>query len=581
MKKTIFLLCLIGGCTARTEDPDAGVDANVIPLEGGAMPDAGWDAGRCMPGTIDCFGTCTRVAWDSLNCGSCGNICPPGLTCSNGLCDCMEPMTSCRGVCTDLQTDIENCGTCENVCAASDMCLDGECILICNEPMTICRDPVTMEASCVDLQTDPMNCSACNSQCVNGASCIAGRCTCPPDHLNCGGRCVNITTDPENCGSCGITCGTGGSCTDARCMCGTDRLDCGGRCIDPLTDRFNCGSCSRGCGLGESCVGGLCDCPEPRRDCGMGCTDLQTDPNHCGACGTTCGMNGVCRAGVCECASGYMLCGGSCRDTTNDINNCGGCGTVCPPLVGGVCRGGTCGCPAGLMNCGGSCVDPSNDRNNCGGCGMRCPGAQVCYMSACTSSPPTRYTQTVPASVPFINACTVPGHTEHLPMTDDSSVLVALPFAFRYWATDLPAGSMINVSTNGFISMDGVINASLSGTVPSASTPNAVIAAHWGDNQTRGPICVATVGTAPNRQFVVLWNDTHYYANMTPRLTYEIILYEGSNFIDLVYETMTGARAQTMGVENQTGMAAVNACPGGAATCIPSPGQRVRFLPAP
>jgi hypothetical protein len=186
------------------------------------------------------------------------------------------------------------------------------------------------------------------------------------------------------------------------------------------------------------------------------------------------------------------------------------------------------------------------------------------------------------AEVPFIDACTVPGATMHLAATDDGSTRVPLGFAFRYWATDLPTGAMINISTNGFISMDGVASAAYSGvSVPSTSTPNAVIAAHWGDDVTRGAICVATVGTAPNRQWVVHWPDTRYFADTAPHNTFEIILNESSGIIDLVYGPMMGTRAQAMGIENQTGMMGINACPGGVGNCAPTTDQRVRFLPIP
>jgi len=206
-------------------------------------------------------------------------------------------------------------------------------------------------------------------------------------------------------------------------------------------------------------------------------------------------------------------------------------------------------------------------------------------MSACTTALPTRYMQTAPtaAMVPFINACTAAGHTEHLAGLDDSGALVPLPFAFRYWATNLAAGAMVNITTNGWIGMNGLAGASLSGTVPSTFTPNAVIAPHWTDGYTRGPICVATIGTAPSRQWVVEWNDTYYCCGDTGIVhnTYEVILSEGSNLIDLAYQTMTSARAATMGLEDQTGAMGINACPGGTGTCIPTAGQRVRFVPIP
>jgi hypothetical protein len=231
------------------------------------------------------------------------------------------------------------------------------------------------------------------------------------------------------------------------------------------------------------------------------------------------------------------------------------------------------------------CRDLRTDRTNCGMCGRVCPGAEVCFASACTDALPIRYTQTTvtAAEAPWIDACAEPGHTEHLGGLDDASATVTLPFPFRYWATDLPAGANINITTNGWMGMDGMMDASLGGTVPERFEPNAVIAPHWGDDYTRGPICVATVGAAPSRKFVVEWNDTYYCCGDDGRVhnTFEVVLSEGTGTIDFIYLGMTGARAQTTGIEDQTGMNGINACPGGIGSCTPMDGERIRFLPTP
>src|SRR5262249_55982026 len=147
---------------------------------------------------------------------------------------------------------------------------------------------------------------------------------------------------------------------------------------------------------------------------------------------------------------------------------------------------------------------------------------------------------------------------------DDTNASVTLPFPFRYFATDIAMGASINVCSNGWIGMDGASGCSLSGSVPSTGTPNAVIAAHWGDNYTRGTgVCVATVGTAPNRQLVIEWADIAYCCDPSSGVhnTFEVILNEASGAIDLAYDTMTAARPQTMGIEDQTGAVGFNACP--------------------
>ena len=113
----------------------------------------------------------------------------------------------------------------------------------------------------------------------------------------------------------------------------------------------------------------------------------------------------------------------------------------------------------------------------------------------------------MPPAVDFVAACGMPGAVMMLAGTDDGSFRTTLGFPFRYWATDLAAGAMVNVSSNGFLNLDGSLAASLSGTVPATVTPNAVIAPYWGDNMNRGNQCVVTLGAAPARQQVFLWNE--------------------------------------------------------------------------
>jgi len=238
----------------------------------------------------------------------------------------------------------------------------------------------------------------------------------------------------------------------------------------------------------------------------------------------------------------------------------------------------------GSTNCSNACVDPQSDPANCGACGTRCMPGLFCVRGTCTMAPPVRYARVpMPPTVDFIAACEMPGAVMMLARADDSSFRTTLGFPFRYWATDLMAGAMVNVSSNGFLNLDGAIAASLSGTVPSPSTPNAVIAPYWGDNMNRGNQCVVALGAAPTRQQVFLWNDQHHCCSDDAgvRLTYEVILQE-SGPIDVIYQSMMGARRQTVGIENQTGTAGVPGCADGTSySCTPATGLRVRYTPVP
>ena len=92
-------LVAVGGCTTRNPpvEEDASVDAAiVIEVDAASFVDAFTPS--CEPGEIECPSGCSRVSGDSNNCGSCGNVCPEGVTCAVGRCDCMAPMLACNGV---------------------------------------------------------------------------------------------------------------------------------------------------------------------------------------------------------------------------------------------------------------------------------------------------------------------------------------------------------------------------------------------------------------------------------------------------------------------------------------------------
>ncbi len=88
---------------------------------------------------------CSDLANDPLNCGGCGFACPPGQSCSQGACggtpaDCAHRIGGfcdldaglgylcCPGVgCTNTETDASNCGTCGTICPAGMSCQSGSC----------------------------------------------------------------------------------------------------------------------------------------------------------------------------------------------------------------------------------------------------------------------------------------------------------------------------------------------------------------------------------------------------------------------------------------------------------------------
>jgi len=103
-----------------------GGNKNTIHLDMGG----GADGGGCMGGLVNCGTGCTNLATDSNNCGSCGNVCPNGMSCSNSTCSgggCMNGQVMCNNVCTSTQTDPQNCGMCGHACMNGQTCAAGTC----------------------------------------------------------------------------------------------------------------------------------------------------------------------------------------------------------------------------------------------------------------------------------------------------------------------------------------------------------------------------------------------------------------------------------------------------------------------
>lgn len=81
----------------------------------------------CKANTTSCNGTCVDTSMDLRNCGSCGNLCPPGQHCVGGKCVCPMNLTYCGGVCIDTSTDELHCGACGQACPAGTVCIGGGC----------------------------------------------------------------------------------------------------------------------------------------------------------------------------------------------------------------------------------------------------------------------------------------------------------------------------------------------------------------------------------------------------------------------------------------------------------------------
>ena len=283
-----------------------------------------------------------------------------------------------------------------------------------------------------------------------------------------------------------------------------------------------------------------------------------------------------------RCLGSQLRCGGRCVDTRVSPFHCGACGVAC--ASGGECFDGACvrACVAPSLQCGAACVDPSTDVANCGACGRACPPGATCRAGRCRA--PTDVTYAVQrdalASASWVDACNVPGSVSMVPSIDDASSLTRLPFALPFWGTVMPAGSPVNVCSNGWIGLDGLMNNALSGTVPSEASPDGVVAGFWSDIVT-GPsgVCVATVGAAPMRRVAYEWHDVTFFGARDVRATFEAVLHE-TGLIELLYRDVPSGRTAGAGIENLDGSDGVSLCGSSTGPCAVAAGTRVRFTPS-
>ena len=156
--------------------------------------------------------------------------------------------------------------------------------------------------------------------------------------------------------------------------------------------------------------------------------------------------------------------------------------------------------------------------------------------------------------------------------TDDGGALLTLPFALQFYGQSY---TMLCVSSNGvayFVSGGSTFCGSATQTADFANTDLSstavpgdlpAIAPLWTDltfaPAGAGAVYYQTVGTTPNRQFIIEWYNAFPAGSASP-VTFEAILNEGSNNVLFQYQTINlgsdaasnGAKA-TIGLRNSGG----------------------------
>lgn len=185
--------------------------------------------------------------------------------------------------------------------------------------------------------------------------------------------------------------------------------------------------------------------------------------------------------------------------------------------------------------------------------------------------------------VTFVDACALSGAVRLIPNVDDTTGASALPFAFRYFGREFAAASALTVSPNGWFSFGTVSNPSIDpGIGQSTGVANAIAAQGRDLLTSTSGVCTAVAGVSGSRRFYVQWAAARTYSSTggSGSFTFQIVLHEGTNLIDLVYQTMSPATAASVGLNG--GAPQTNTLAGCSANpCTISSGSVIRFTPTP
>jgi hypothetical protein len=146
---------------------------------------------------------------------------------------------------------------------------------------------------------------------------------------------------------------------------------------------------------------------------------------------------------------------------------------------------------------------------------------------------------------------------------DDANTSVTLPFAMPFYGQNYTTAW---IDTNGVVSFAAFNGSAWNvGQIPSAAAPNTPnLAAYpfWADVwvDASASVRTQTIGSAPNRQFVIEWRNVRFYSDPNTRLTFEVLLGENGT-ITFAYTDIDGSPLEkgsetTVGVENGTGTVA-------------------------
>jgi hypothetical protein len=154
-------------------------------------------------------------------------------------------------------------------------------------------------------------------------------------------------------------------------------------------------------------------------------------------------------------------------------------------------------------------------------------------------------------------------------------------FTFTYFGNNY---TQVYASSNGWVGFSAnQTNGYTAQFLPNSGAPKNAILADWEDLfPNTGNMNYYTTGTSPNRVFVFNFNNTPHYSCRTTYFTFQIVLYESSNNIDInvLSKPNCSNNASTMGLTNSDGTKVVPVGGKNATVWSISSGTKYRFTPS-
>ncbi|HFE63537.1 MAG TPA: hypothetical protein ENK14_03870, partial [Caldithrix sp.] len=116
---------------------------------------------------------------------------------------------------------------------------------------------------------------------------------------------------------------------------------------------------------------------------------------------------------------------------------------------------------------------------------------------------------------------------------------LTIPFNVSFYGATF---NQIYVSTNGFVAFQNAASFPVNSDIPFTNAPDSIIAPYWDDLKASalGNVYYKTVGTSPNRKFIVQWDNFEYKTFADSTITFQLILFEHSNLIKFQYNNTHG-----------------------------------------